>query len=303
MKNGVMNNNKKIVICGNHSGGKIVINALLEAGYKIDYFVCMTPEQGIQYNISGYYDYSELARQFHIPVYYPEKYTLNSEKDREFFADSKFDLLIQGGWQRLFPEHVISSLSIGAIGIHGSADFLPKGRGRSPMNWSLIEDKKRFIMQLFLIKPGVDDGDVFEHEIFDITPFDDIQTLYFKYGIVYKQMLLRSLTELLKGEVTVYPQRGVPTYYAKRTPENAVIDWESMDIRQIYNAVRAQTHPYPGVIASIDGQSIRIWKCRIFDTRITYRNAAYGKQVEQFEHRLLINCLGGLLLIDDYEII
>ena len=85
------------------------------------------------------------------------------------------------------------------MGLHGSPDLLPKGRGRSPMNWSLIEGKCRFIMHLFLMNPDIDDGDIIEIQDFDITEFDDIETMYFKYGLVYKQLLLKKLPAILKG--------------------------------------------------------------------------------------------------------
>ena len=174
--------NKNIVMCGCHTGGVKAIEGLLSAGYKFNWFVCLTPEQSKKYHISGYYDYRNIADKYNIPYYIPESYSLKSKKDANFFYQNKFDLLLQGGWQRLFPKDIIQSLKIGAIGLHGSSDKLPKGRGRSPMNWSLIEGKKRFLMHLFMIKPGVDDGGIIAIDDFDITLFDDIETLYFKYS-------------------------------------------------------------------------------------------------------------------------
>jgi methionyl-tRNA formyltransferase len=273
---------KRLVMCGNHVGGELVVRGLLDAGYRFDWFVCQTPEQAAQAGVSG-------------------SFSLNSDVDLEFFRERSFDLIVQGGWQRLFPEEVLETLSIGAIGVHGSSDFLPKGRGRSPLNWSLIEGRRRFIMHLFLIKPGADDGDVFDVDLFDINDFDDIETLYWKYAIVLRKMHLRSLPRLLEGNVTLVPQHGTPTWYPKRTAEDARIDWEEMDVWQIYNAVRAQSRPYPGAFGEIDGSPLRIWRCRPFDTRITYPDAAYGACVERFGDRLIVNCRGGLLVIDDYE--
>ncbi|MCA8925482.1 MAG: hypothetical protein KDD82_26985 [Planctomycetes bacterium] len=291
----------RIVMCGCHVGGEPVIRALLEAGHAIAHFVCLTPEQGARYAVSGYYDYRGLAEEYGIPVYHPKSYALNAPEDRAFFAAHPFDLLVQGGWQRLFPEHVLSSLRVGAVGIHGSADFLPKGRGRSPMNWSLIEGKKRFVMQLFLIRPGVDDGDVFDFEIFEITPFDDIETLYFKYSIVFRRMLLRNVSKLLAGEVETIPQVGEPSYYPKRTPADGRIDWEHMDVWAIHDFIRAQTRPYPGAFGRVGGETLRIWRARVFDTKLAYRGVPYGECVERFGERLVIHCRGGLLLIDEWE--
>lgn len=292
-----------LVMCGCHEGGLKAIKGLLEAGYHFDSFVCLTPEQAKKYQVSGYYDYRQLADAHGIEVYIPKSYSLTSDEDQAFFRTKKFDLLIQGGWQRLFPVEVLDTLNIGALGLHGSADFLPKGRGRSPMNWSLIENRKRFLMHLFIIKSGVDDGDIIAFKDYDITNYDDIETLYFKYSIVYRQMLLENLPLVLSGNYSTVPQLGEPTYYPKRSPQDGYIDWENMDVFQIYNLVRAVTRPYPGAIADVDAKLMRIWRCRPFDSRIFYNSTSYGEVVERFEDRFLVNCRGGLLLVDEWETI
>lgn len=296
-----MNQGKKLVMCGCHEGGVLAVESLIDAGYVFSHFVCLSPDQGKKYNVSGYYNYEGLAKKHDIPVYHPETYTLESDADKRFFADNKFDLLVQGGWQRLFPGHVLSALSIGAIGLHGSSDFLPKGRGRSPMNWSLIEGRKRFLMHLFMIRPGVDDGDVIGILDFDINEFDDIETLYFKYAISYRNLLLRYLTDILSGRVKIIPQQGEPSYYPKRSEGDGEIDWQNMDVWQIYNFIRAQTHPYPGAFAMIDGKKIRLWSARPFDTRFKYPDSGYGVCVERFGSRMIVNCRGGLLLVDRWD--
>ena len=296
-----MNKGKRLVMCGCHEGGVKAIKGLISAGYKFDAFVCLSSEQAQAYGVSGYHDYRPLARELGVPVHVPDRYSLKTGTDIRFFHEGCFDVLIQGGWQRLFPKEILTSLTIGALGLHGSADLLPKGRGRSPMNWSLIENRKRFLMHLFLIKPGIDDGDVIGIKDFDITHYDDIETLYYKYAITYRELMLENLPDILDGNIRVISQYGEPSYYPKRKPEDGRIDWEKMDIWEIYNFVRAQTYPYPGAFGLVEGQIFRIWRCRPFDTRIRYDNAVYGSVVERFGARLLINCRGGLLLVDEWD--
>ena len=292
---------KRIVMCGCAEVGANLISSLLDAGVHFSQFIVLTPEQGRKYAVSGYADLRPLAERHGIPIYIPKSYALTDEDDVAFFRRGKFDLLLQGGWQRLFPAAVLETLSIGAVGDHGSSDFLPKGRGRSPLNWSLIEGRKRFLLQLFLIKPGIDDGDVFAVEDFDITPFDDIETLYMKVAISARRMLLRHLMALLAGETEFRPQVGTPSYYPKRRPDDGRIDWENMDVHQIHDFVRALTRPYPGAFGALDGKTLRIWKARPFDTRLDYPGAEYGAVVERFGERLVVNCRGGLLLVEDHE--
>ncbi|PUE63763.1 methionyl-tRNA formyltransferase [Arcobacter caeni] len=294
--------NKKICMVGCHEAGKDIIEYLLDNNITIEYFVILNLEQAIEHEISGYYDFSIIAQNYNIPVYYPKSFNLKDEEDYNFFKKHKFDLIIQGGWQRLIPKTILDTFSIGAIGVHGSANFLPYGRGRSPLNWSLIEGRKRFIMHLFLMKAGADDGDVFDYEQFDINEFDTIKTLYYKNSIVTKRMLLRSIPKLLIGNINVWTQNGKPKYYPKRTKEDGEILWTEWNVDTIFNFIRALTQPYPGAYSYINNKKLVIWESQIFDRSIKYKDSLYGEIVEVFsEKEFLINCLDGLLLVKVFD--
>lgn len=292
----------KICMIGCVESGYDTITYLLENNIQIDYFVTITKQQAQQSKVSGYKDFSILAKKYNIPIYYPNQYDLKTENDLNFFLNHKFDLVVQGGWQRLIPNNILETFKIGAIGVHGSSNFLPRGRGRSPLNWSLIEGKKRFIMHLFLMKAGADDGDIFDFEQFDINEFDTIKTLYYKNSIVTKKMLVRSIPKLLEGTVTLSKQEGEETYFPKRTSDDGLIQWSAWDVDKIYNFIRALTKPYPGAFSYINNEKISIWSCQIFDRSIKYKTAQYGEVVEVFENGdFIVNCLDGLLLVTKYE--
>ena len=183
---------------------------------------------------------------------------------------------------------------------HGSSEFLPKGRGRSPVNWSLIEGKTQFILHAFLMTPGIDDGDVITHEIFDINQWDTCQTIYYKISIIQKRILAEIIPKLVSNNFKHIPQTGEPSYYEKRTPDDGLIDW-SKSVHEIYNFVRALTRPYPGAFTFLNGQRLNIWKSQPFDSKIKYESKN-GQIVEKFSTGdFVVNCKDGLLLITDYE--
>ncbi len=291
----------RIVLCGVHVVAIPFVHRLIELGVEIDYIVTIDQETATRNKVSGWHDFSEFSKLYNIPIYFARRYDLKHEDDIGFFAEHGFDILIQGGWQRLFPTNVLSTLSVGAIGVHGSADFLPRGRGRSPLNWSLIQDRKRFLLHLFLIKPGVDDGDVIDVKDFDINEFDDIDTLYMKLSILNVRMHIEAIKNINSGKMNSYPQLGEATYFPKRSETDGEINWDTMDVHEIYNFVRAQTKPYPGAFALLESQWVRIWKCQPFDTRITYPDRRIGDVVERFTRGFVVNCAGGLLLVTDWE--
>jgi methionyl-tRNA formyltransferase len=297
----MLKTNKKIVMVGCLESGWEIIHFLLEQGIRFDYFVCLNPEQGKRYFVSGYKDFSALAEKFNIPVYFPRTYTLKNPEDQAFFKNHKFDLLIQGGWQRLFSNELLQTLSIGAIGLHGSPKPLPFGRGRSTINWALIDGEKEFIMHYFLIKPGIDDGDIFHTVRFDITAWDDCRSLFYKYSIASKYALFEWATKLLTQKVEMIPQNGEEKYYPKRTPSDGIIDWNQETLK-IYNLIRAVTKPYPGAFTFLSEEKIFIWKAQPFDFQLTYPKARTGEVVEVFQSGdFVVKAKDGLLLVTDFE--
>ncbi|MCX6165977.1 MAG: hypothetical protein NTU73_14140, partial [Ignavibacteriae bacterium] len=152
-----------------------------------------------------------------------------------------------------------------------------------------------------IIKNGVDDGDIFHYEKFDINEWDDCKTLYYKNSIITKNVLLNWIPLLLQGKVKVKPQVGTPTYYPKRTPDDGLIDW-SKTVLEIYNFIRAITKPYPGAYAYLNGKKIILWKAQPFDTQIDYLNSIEGEIVEVFDDgNFVVNCNSGLLLVTNYS--
>ena len=292
--------NSKIVFCGCSSAGLEVLDFLISKNFKISHIVSLNSQQATQYKVSGYASFDEIARKNNIPIYFPKTYALKDNDDICFFEKNNFDLLLLGGWQRLIPEIILSKLKIGGIGFHGSSEFLPKGRGRSPVNWSLIEGKTQFILHAFLMTPGIDDGDVITHEIFDINQWDTCQTIYYKISIIQKRILEEFIPKLLSNNFKHIPQTGEPSYYEKRTPDDGLIDW-SKSVHEIYNFVRALTRPYPGAFTFLNGQRLNIWKSQPFDSKIKYESKN-SQIVEKFSTGdFIVNCKDGLLLITDYE--
>ena len=291
---------KKIVVCGCTDFGYEIVDFLLTNGINISHLVSLLPEQAIQYKVSGYKSFELLSTKYGIPIYYPKLYSMK-ETDFDFFEKEKFDLLLVCGWQRLIPNKILETIKICGIGSHGSSELLPKGRGRSPVNWSIIEGKKQFILQLFMLTPKIDDGDIVYHETFDINEWDTCKTIYYKTSVVMKRALLKLIPNILSNNFSRTPQSGEPSFYPKRTPDDGLIDWNK-PLKEIHNFVKALAKPYPGAFSFIDKQKIMIWEAQPFDRKITFSDAKLGEIVEKFSTGdFVVKCNDGTLLITEYE--
>jgi UDP-4-amino-4-deoxy-L-arabinose formyltransferase/UDP-glucuronic acid dehydrogenase (UDP-4-keto-hexauronic acid decarboxylating) len=220
--------------------------------------------------------------------------------DLDHFQTVDADLMIVNGWQRLVPGEILDTFECGALGNHGSAFGLPRGRGRSPLNWSLVEDLDRFLLSVIQLDPGADSGEVVTTRKFDLTTYDTIETLYHKVTLSIEDMLFESLGPILRDEIEYGEQRGEVTYYPKRNPEDGEIHWGNTT-RDIYNQIRAVTDPYPGAFTVDDGTRVEIWDAIPFSDDIAM-DVEPGIVVDAFElGDFVVATPDGTLLVTEWD--
>lgn len=289
-----------IVYASCTEGGYEVLRYLLDEGVSITRLVSLTPEQGERYSVAGYQSFDGIAEDHDLPVYYPETYELD-ESDQATLRGYDERLLVVNGWQRLVPGAVLESFERGALGVHGSAYGLPEGRGRSPLNWSLIEDLDRFLLSVIRLDETADSGDIAGTVKFDISPHDDIRTLYYKTAVATQRILAATLDDILAGTHEFRSQAGTPTYYHKREPEDGAINWKN-PTHEVYNLVRAVARPYPGAFTAYEGERVIIWEAMPFSDDFRFE-ADPGTVVRTFETtgEFVVKTADGTLLVTDWE--
>jgi methionyl-tRNA formyltransferase len=268
----------RIAVAGAQSSTIDLVKALIYSSHKIDYIINPGPNK--EHMISDYQDLEKLTNDINAKLLRPKTYTMKDNESIDLFDKINIDILIVVGWQRLIPAWLLTKISIGAFGMHGSSEPLPRGRGRSPMNWSIIEGKNKFITNLFKYDEGIDSGEVVDTQTFDIYPWDTIATLQHKNTISQIQLILKNLPKIIDQEIKYIPQRTdiEPTYYPKRVPEDGVINWRDSS-ENIFSLVKAVTYPYPGAF-TYDGKSkIFIWEGHPFDSYINFSNIDPGQIV------------------------
>lgn len=257
----------KIAVAGNQWITEFLLKALIEGGYTPDLIINVAEDKSG--DISGYCNLEGFARKHDIQIYRPDKYSLKSPNDEENFPD-QIDLLLVFGWQRLIPEWLINRCRLGVFGVHGGPLKPPRCRGRAVFNWALILGYSKFYMYLFRITPGVDEGDILKITQFDISPHDDILSLYHKNCMASSRMFLECLPSILKNKGKYVKQSDeTPSYLPKRKPENGGIFWDETAER-ITNLIRGVAPPYPGAFTKLNGMQVQIYRAHIFDTKLKY---------------------------------
>jgi UDP-4-amino-4-deoxy-L-arabinose formyltransferase/UDP-glucuronic acid dehydrogenase (UDP-4-keto-hexauronic acid decarboxylating) len=276
----------------------------LNIPFKISHLVTINPQSGQKHDVADYLDLSEVAQDKGISLYQAEQYSLKSQADQDYIRSLNIDIAFVIGWQRLIPAEILSGLSIGAFGMHGSSMNLPLGRGRSPMNWSIIEGRQVFYTNLFRYDPGVDSGDVVDTFKFQITARDTAETMHFKNTLAMKYLIERNIENLAANKFKTTPQDAsiAPTYYPKRSPADSLIDW-NQDIAYIERFVRAVTRPFNGAFTFVENEKVVILDAQVLDlSDFGYEKWKAGTVVAVFENgKFLVKCFGGLLLVNAFE--
>lgn len=275
-----------------------LIQFLRRNGIKVDCCITINEQKAREQKVAGYYDLQPFLKKESIPFYVAKKYNLTNNTDRDKIRELKIDILLVMGWQRLIPKWLLDSLSLGAYGMHGSSKPLPHGRGRSPINWSLIQDKKEFYTHLFQYLPGIDNGPVIGVKKFSISPFDTCETLHLKNLLCMATLCQKLIPNIINGTVKKKPQPKEGTsYYPKRSAEDGIIIW-SKSTKSILNLIRAVTHPFPGAFSHLEDRNSRlyIWRAIPFDSDIIYSKVP-GEILEVFhDGKALISTGDGCIL-------
>ena len=234
-------------------------------------------------------------------IYHVEKYSLKSETDENFFKSYNGDIGIVIGWNRLIPLNIIKTFKYGIVGFHGTPYGLPKGRGRSPVIWSIVLGEKKYHFYLFQLTEGVDDGPIYSEKIIDINSFDTIVSFNEKIAIVAAEMLNEVVPKIFNGKVQpVHQEEGDTTYFPKRNFNDGKIFWDKTS-EEICNLIRAITEPYPCAHTHINDKVVKILDAQPFSSNLFLKKNP-GEICTVFDNgHVIVRTGDGTLLIKKYE--
>lgn len=276
----------------------------LDIPYPVAHLITIGPELGQRHEVADYCRLKEAAEGKGIQVYEAAAYGLKKPEDLSYINALDLDIVLAIGWQRLIPAAILEHLRVGAFGMHGSAMNLPQGRGRSPLNWSILEGRQVFYTNLFRYDPGIDSGDIVDTLKFQIAPRDTAEILHFKNTLAMKTLIERNIERLVRNDFQSMPQDASipPTYYPKREPADSLIDWDA-DVYAIDRLIRAVARPFNGAFTFAGTEQVAIWDAQVFDLNdFGYSNLKPGTVAAVFPNgKFLIWCCGGLLLVHAWE--
>jgi methionyl-tRNA formyltransferase len=157
----------------------------------------------------------------------------------------------------LVPRSLLDLLPF--VNLHPSA--LPRWRGAAPIERALMAGEPSSAVAAMLLVEALDAGPVAALERFDVGPDDDAGAVYRRALELGLEPFARALRAAGSGGLATVPQVGEPTYAAKITAADRVLD-AARPARELHDRVRALS-PHIGARLALDGAPHTIWRTRV----------------------------------------
>jgi len=200
----------------------------------------------------------QLAFDNYLPVYQPA-----DPNDPAFVTAMQAlqpDFLFSCYYRHMLKQPLLNLPRLGALNLHGS--LLPRYRGRCPLNWVLVHGENETGITLHYMEEEADRGDIVAQKVIPITPEDTALTLFARMTAQAGKLFRETYPLLRSGQAPRHPQdHRRASYFGGRQPEDGLIDWGQSAL-DVYNLMRAVTHPYPGALTHLAGRKLYIWNGR-----------------------------------------
>ena len=281
----------KIAVIGGVESTQLLIEKLHQHGFKDVLVFGYHPADVTR--VSGWSDLSRTAAVAGY-TYHSFRHVDECLKPLEAF---KPDRVFAVGLSQLIPEHILSIPPDGFIGFHPTK--LPSGRGRAPLAWLILE-QMHGAATFFVMTEAVDDGPILAQVPFEVNAADDTSSVMAKLLSAESQALDQFLPSLLHSESLklVSQDNALATYFGRRTPEDAWLDW-SLSSSQLLLLIRSAAHPHPGAYTFCGTSKIVILKA-LEDNSSSIKGVVGRILAVRADSSFLVQCGEGSLLVREW---
>ena len=148
-------------------------------------------------------------------------------------------------YDQIFKNGIINLFKKKIINCH--AGKLPFYRGRSVLNWVLINGEKEFGITTHFVNEHIDKGNIINQKIIKISKKDDFKSLLYKSYSVCSRLLYKSVKQIQNNRFQSIPQNRFSkksSYYIKRKNGDEIINLKKSAL-EIQNFVRGLVEPGP----------------------------------------------------------
>lgn len=276
----------RIVLFAQAAFGEEVLKRLIQRKEEVVALYTPPEPQGAKNPIK------ELAQAHGIEVFQPSR--MKDPQVADQYKTLSPDLNLLAFVTDIIPGEILSYPKYGSIQYHPS--LLPKHRGRSSINWAVIQGEKKTGLSIFWVDEGIDTGPILLQKEVEISEEDTTGSLYFnKLFPLGVEALMEALDLIKEGRAPRIPQdESQATYEPPCGEEHARVDWNN-PLASIYNLIRG-CDPQPGAWSLIKGSKVQFYSIRVLKGAPGGKGQP-GEILGLDEKGLIVAAGGGALLI------
>ncbi len=181
------------------------------------------------------------AQEHNLRVIQPKTLKSNTEVI-DTIKEINPDIIVVVAYGRILPSEILEIPKYGCVNVHAS--LLPKYRGASPIQWSIISGDNVTGVTTMLMDEGMDTGDILETAEIPILPQDTAETLFNKLSKLGAKLIVSTVDKLKKGQINPrkQPEQGV-SYAPIIKKSMGELDF-NRPAAELYNLIRGFT-PWP----------------------------------------------------------
>ena len=205
-------------------------------------------------------DVKVCAEKLEIPVYQPT--SMKTAESLEIIKKYNPDVIVVAAYGQILPKAVLDAPKYGCVNIHGS--LLPKYRGASPIQQSVLNGDKVTGITTMLMDVGLDTGDILLTSETEIGENETSGELFDRLALLGGDLIIDTLTALENG--TVIPKKqdeSLASHTTKIDKSLCPIDF-TKTAQEVHNQVRG-LYPWPVATAKISGKNVKVHSTKISD--------------------------------------
>lgn len=221
--------------------------------------------------------------------------SVNTDEFINLLKEKNIDYIVVVAFGQLIKEKLLEEYKNKIINLHPSS--LPKYRGSSPVQFSLLNGDKKTHASAMLIEKGMDSGDIINQKEVEIKAEDDFTSLSEKLSKIGSEVILESVLnydEFMKNRIKQDNDKA--TFTKKITKEMGKIDFNQSK-EEIINKIRAFVE-FPKAYFSYKNENVKILKASPVEIENPKISFVYKANKND---KIIIGCKNGGIRIEKIQ--
>ena len=286
----------KVVFMGTPDFAVGTLEAIVGAGHEVAAVVTQPDKPKGRGGVMAMSPVKECALSHGLTVLQPLK-----ARNPEFIEEIKAinpDVIVVVAFGQIIPSEIIHMPKYGCINVHAS--LLPKYRGASPIQWTVLDGCEYSGVTTMLMDEGIDTGDILETATVKLDERETGGSLFDRLSLVGAKLLVETLDKAEAGQLHPVKQDDSQSSYVRMIDKSFGLMDFTQPVEVLERKVRA-LNPWPSAFTHMDEKLLKIWDATVIQDN-NVKVGDYGKVKTDGKTCFMVACDGGYLSVNELQL-